>query len=105
MAYNRIEGSPKFFIDAALLARQWGQIEYAHEDKFFLNPSFDDKEVSLVTLEQTIPRVGNKKFENFLETHPETMITFELERDPPEKWISPTREFVEKYKDRRFCKW
>ena len=47
MGYNRV-GTPKFFMDAALLARQWGQIETGNPDvlyssstegKFHLNPS------------------------------------------------------------------
>ena len=39
MAYNRI-GNCKFYMDAALIARQWGQIETENIDnKFHLNPS------------------------------------------------------------------
>ena len=39
MAYNRV-GLPTFFLDAALLARQWGQIETENpEGKYYLNPS------------------------------------------------------------------
>ena len=39
MAYNRV-GTPKFYIDAALLARQWGQIDTDNEEgKYHLNPS------------------------------------------------------------------
>ena len=39
MPFNRM-GVPKFHIDAALLARQWGMIEAeSGEGKFFLNPS------------------------------------------------------------------
>ena len=39
MAYNRIS-TPKFYMDAALIARQWGQIETENIDnKFHLNPS------------------------------------------------------------------
>ena len=39
MAYNRV-GTPKFYIDAMLLARQWGQIETENtQGKYYLNPS------------------------------------------------------------------
>ena len=38
MAYNRV-GTPKFYIDAVLLAKQWGDIVQIVGDKFNLNPS------------------------------------------------------------------
>ena len=39
MAYNRV-GTPKFYIDAVLLARQWGMIETENSSGlFYLNPS------------------------------------------------------------------
>ena len=39
MSYNRA-GTSKFWIDAVLLARQWGQIEYENDlGKYYLNPS------------------------------------------------------------------
>ena len=57
MAYNRI-GNCKFFMDAALIARQWGQIETENIDnKFHLNPSnittveFDSNNEDYYTIE------------------------------------------------------
>ena len=40
MPYNRIS-KPKFFIDAALLARQWGMINYAIDPEFYTQIHYD----------------------------------------------------------------
>ena len=40
MSFNRV-GTPTFYIDAVLLARQWGAIQYENtQGKFKLNPYF-----------------------------------------------------------------
>ena len=57
MAYNRV-GTPKFYIDASLIARQWGQITTENPaNKFYLNPSnihtavFDEDDAEYYAIE------------------------------------------------------
>ena len=59
MARNSV-GTPKFYIDAALLARQWGMIDYSynkmHPDELWnLNPS------KLKTIEFDAEGAGSQK--------------------------------------------